>query len=412
MDRFLTTTLSRRSSLNVPFVAAAGWLLPRQVSAQDATPQPGGWGAAAPLRPARSEYAAAVLDGTIYVAGGFGALSRFERFDPQADAWEQLADLPEPRHHLSLAALDGAIYLAGGHAESTHTATDTFWRYDPDADTWETLAPLPQGPRGALGAAAIDGLLYVVGGSSGDLSGPATADLARYDPVAANWELLEPMPTAREHLAVAAAGGLLVAIGGRDGSNEDPALLSATEVYDPAGDSWEVRSALPVPRAGMGVASDGERVVVLGGERFSGDQPMSFDAVNLYDVAGNQWNALDAVAGGAARPRGGDRRRYPLCHQRLHPGGRHRERRAGRHPRPLTHCPNPAMRRAGRWPADASRTFAGGIMLGDASVNNGHAKPGGGPDGPTRNLAAPDPRPVAPDDLGGVPRVVPGRGEI
>jgi N-acetylneuraminic acid mutarotase len=292
MDTFLTTTLSRRSVLSAPLVAAAGWIVPRQASAQEATPQAGGWGSAAPLRPARSEYAATVLDGKIYVAGGFGALSRFERFDPRADAWEQLADLPELRHHLSLAALDGAVYLAGGHAESTNTATDTFWRYDPGADAWEEMEPLPQGPRGALGAAVIDGILYVVAGSSGDLSGPATADLARYDPAAASWELLEPMPTAREHLAVAAADGLLVTIGGREGANEDPALLSATEVYDPAGDSWEERAALPVPRAGMGVASDGEGVVVLGGERFSGDQPMSFDAVNRYDVATDRWSEL------------------------------------------------------------------------------------------------------------------------
>jgi len=126
MDRFLTTLLSRRSALGVSLVAAAGWIAPRQASAQEATPQAEEWGSAAALQPARSEYAAAVLDSRIYVAGGFGALSRFERFDPLANAWEQLADLPEPRHHLSLASLDDAIYLAGGHTESTHSATETF----------------------------------------------------------------------------------------------------------------------------------------------------------------------------------------------------------------------------------------------------------------------------------------------
>ena len=68
--------------------------------------------------------------------------------------------------------------------------------------------------------------------------------------------------------------------------------LSATELYDPASDSWEERAALPVPRAGMGVAADGESVVVLGGERFTGAQPESFDAVNRYDVATDQWDAL------------------------------------------------------------------------------------------------------------------------
>ena len=127
---------------------------------------------------------------------GLAPSQRFERYDPLADAWEQLADLPEPRHHLSLAAVDGAVYLAGGHTESTHTATDTFWRYDPGTDAWETLDPLPQGPRGALGRRRDRRPPlrrgWVIRATS---RGPATADLSRYDPAAASWELLSPMPT-------------------------------------------------------------------------------------------------------------------------------------------------------------------------------------------------------------------------
>jgi len=42
----------------------------------------------------------------------------------------------------------------------------------------------------------------------------------------------------------------------------------------------------------LGVVSDGERVIVLGGERFTGGQPLTFDAVNLYDVATDQWSEL------------------------------------------------------------------------------------------------------------------------
>ncbi len=296
--KLISMPTTRRIVLAGPAAVMLAHRLPIAGFAQ-ATPQLEGWHSAAPLEVARSEYAATVLDGKIYVAGGFGAESRFDRYDPAADAWQSLANLPEPRHHLSLIALDGAIYIAGGLDQAANSATDTFWRYDPAADAWESLAPLPQGPRGSLGGGAIDGRLYIVGGSAGDLSGPATGDLARYDPAEDRWELLAPMPTAREHLGVAAAAGQLVAIGGRDGSHEDHAMLSATEMYDPATDRWRTGAELPVPRAGLGTTSDGEAVFVMGGERFTTDAgewaPETIGTVDRYDVATDAWSSLEPL---------------------------------------------------------------------------------------------------------------------
>jgi len=291
-------SISRRLIFAAPVAALAAHRLSISGFAQ-ATPDLDGWERAARLEVARSEYAATVLDGRIYVAGGFGAESRFDRYDPDADSWEALADLPAPRHHLCLVALDGAVYLAGGLDREANRATDTFWRYDPSANAWETLAPLPQGPRGSLGGGAIDGALYITGGSSGDLAGPATADLARYDPAEDRWELLTPMPTPREHLGVAAAAGRLVAIGGRNGSHEDLAMLSATEIYDPATDTWQTGAALPVPRAGLGTASDGRMVIVMGGERFTTDSgermPETIGTVDRYDVEADAWSSLQPL---------------------------------------------------------------------------------------------------------------------
>jgi N-acetylneuraminic acid mutarotase len=284
--------ITRRSTLvaGIALVAARG-----RAWAQ-ATPAAAGWGSVAPLPVGRSEFAAAVLDGKIYVAGGFGAETSFDRYDPKADEWESLPNLPDARNHLAMAAHDGGIFVAGGHNHGSNSATDTFWRFDVAAKAWETLAPLPQGPRGALGAAALDGVIYTVGGSSGDLSGPATADVARYDVAGSTWEVVAPMPTAREHLAVGAAVGRIAAIGGRNGGNEDPALLSATEVYDPATERWTTGSELPVPRAGFGVASYGNGVIVVGGERFTDDNGASdaraYAAVDAYDIENGTWTAL------------------------------------------------------------------------------------------------------------------------
>ncbi|MGH2548202.1 MAG: Kelch repeat-containing protein [Thermomicrobiales bacterium] len=262
----------------------------------EATPTATIWGSAAPLPVGRSEFAATVLDGKIYVAGGFGAESLFDRYDPSTNQWESLADLPAPRNHLGLAAVDGGVYVAGGHNHGTNSATDTFWRFDVAAGTWETLAPLPQGPRGGLGAAALNGSIYVAGGSSVDLSGPATGDVARYDPATATWAACAPMPTAREHLAVGVAAGKLVTVGGRNGGYEALELISATEVYEPATDSWTTGAALPVPRAGFGTANNGDSIIVIGGERFTDDDgaadARAYAAVNSYDVSLDQWSSL------------------------------------------------------------------------------------------------------------------------
>jgi len=280
---------SRRSTLGALLVT--GFALPHVVRAE-ATPVTAGWEPVAGLALPRSEYAAAALDGAIYVAGGFGAELSFDRYDPAADAWERLADLPAPRHHLTLIALGDALYIAGGLNAEANSAEATFWRYDPAADRWDDLEPLPQGARGSLGGGVIDGRLYIAGGSAHDLSGPATNDLAVYDPAEDRWDLLAPMPTAREHLGVGVANGLLVAVGGRDGSHESPAMLEATELYDPTTDSWSAGDPMPTPRAGLGVASDGESIFVLGGERFSNGAPVTLAAVERYEPAHDRWSAL------------------------------------------------------------------------------------------------------------------------
>ncbi|MGN6484291.1 MAG: Kelch repeat-containing protein [Thermomicrobiales bacterium] len=312
--------LSRRAAV---LMAGGGWLA-AGIPARASTPSPvadAAWMSGPPLPSARSEFAGTLLDGAIVVAGGFGAESTVSRLDLAAGVWSDLAPLPEPRHHLGLAALDGAIYAIGGH-DVTHGATDTAWRYDPEADAWSDLPPLPQGPRGALGCAALNGTIVAVGGSSGDLSGPATADVAAFDPATGTWTLLPPMPTAREHLAVAVAGGILVAIGGRNGGQFDPAMDTAVERYDPANNTWSTGSPMPDGRSGMGVAvdEDAASIVVLGGEGREGTNGL-YDQVQRYDVATDTWSDLPplpvarhgiaaAVADGVLYAIGGSTRAY------------------------------------------------------------------------------------------------------
>lgn len=274
---------TRRALLACPIVALTSVAM---ASARQ-TPATSRWTTSTPLPVPRSEFAATVAAGMIYVAGGFGAERAFTRFDPTTADWAELAPLPAPRHHLGLAALDDGIYVIGGHDEH-NSATDTAWCYDIANDAWTDLPVMPQGPRGALGCAALQGRIIAVGGSSGDLSGPATSDVAAFDPATESWALLPPMPTAREHLAVASVGDVLLAVGGRDGGQFSETMDTAVERFDATTERWATGAPLPNGRSGMGVASDTSSVLVLGGEGRNG----IYDQVQRYDVVNDTWSDL------------------------------------------------------------------------------------------------------------------------
>ena len=248
---------------------------------------PYGWTTGVPIPLARSELAAAVVDRSIYVCGGFGGGQRVDRFDADDQTWMQVADLPAGIHHPGVAALDGILYVAGGYGVDRHVAVDHLWSYDPKDDSWTARAPLPA-PKGAFGLVALDGALYAAGGAFERLSGPVSGDLHRYDPTADNWDTLAAMPTPREHLAVVALDGAIYTVGGRANGDEGDRFAAAVEAYDPIADTWSTRAPLPVPRGGLSGVAAGDTVIVLGGER--GDT--AFADASRYDPGADAWGAL------------------------------------------------------------------------------------------------------------------------
>ncbi len=174
----------------------------------------GSWSQGAAMLTARSEIAVAELGGRIYAAGGitlWGTTGVFEVYNPARNRWRTLAPMPEARHHLAMAPLGGRIYLTGGYADlSFRSDRKSAWVYEPEMNQWRPIAAMPA-PRAAHKLVAVAGKLYVVGGV-----GPDPLALWAYDPEKDRWETsLEPLPTAREHLAAATIGGKLYVIAGR-----------------------------------------------------------------------------------------------------------------------------------------------------------------------------------------------------
>lgn len=137
------------------------------------------------------------LGGTIYVPGGALADGQptdvFEMYNPDRDIWEPRARLPAPRSAYGLAVIEGAIYLFGGWDGTAFTST--VWAYDAAGDRWQERTPMPDA-RGGVAVSVIGSRAFVAGGR--DATGPV-ALFAAYDPTRDRqggqpWQVLPPLP--------------------------------------------------------------------------------------------------------------------------------------------------------------------------------------------------------------------------
>lgn len=244
-----------------------------------------GWQRGAPLPEARSEVAAAVLNGQPVVAGGFRAdgssSPRVDAYRPATDEWSRLPDLPSGVHHAMAASAAGKLYVLGGYNESRRRLRTAFVL---DGKTWRRLPSLPE-PRAAGGAAIVAGKLYVVGGVAAETLARTMLVL---DLRTRRWTKL-PGPAPREHLAVAAAGGAVHALGGRKAGIDTN--LDAFELYEPKIRRWRRLPAVPGPRGGTGAAALGGRIFSVGGEEVAG----TIGSVYAYRVASGRWEPLPGL---------------------------------------------------------------------------------------------------------------------
>ena len=79
-------------------------------------------------------------------------------------AWQTLAPMPAARQEIATAVLNGLIYVIGGY-DSSGQSTSSVFVYNPQSNTWSIAASLPiVNNHGA--AAVASGRLFAFGGVS------------------------------------------------------------------------------------------------------------------------------------------------------------------------------------------------------------------------------------------------------
>lgn len=268
------------------------------------------WTDLAPMPVAQCEGGTAVLNGRIYVMGGWKdepqPYQLVQIYDVAANKWSEGVPLPEPVHHEGVAVVGGKIYIIGGFQQPfpQREPIDHVWEFDPVTNAWTARAPLPS-PRGALIVAVIGNLIYAAGGEHrrppGSPPGPPGApaayepvgDLTVYDPQTDEWRSLPPMHVRRDHAYGAVIDGHLYVAGGRDRPKYD---ISALEEFDPNANTWIERASMPTGRSGGNGAVLEGQFYTFGGEGNKASPLGIYDEVEAYNPATDVWTSFEPMA--------------------------------------------------------------------------------------------------------------------
>lgn len=257
--------------------------------------------------PAQSESASAVLDGKLYLIGGFGDTNGFKRFDPAANTWSVLPPLPSGRDHLAAFAIDGGVFVAGGSVHGDTNNAPAMMRFDVARNVWETRSEFQTftfgsqatvlagrayigSPDGSLQeydpvqravrriaapntrrrdhgqTLAYQGEIWVIGGRS-----PETTSVAIYDPVTERWRTGPSLNRFRGGFAAAVVDGQIVVAGG-EVVNGGVRLEPSSEIFAPGSDAWRLGPDLSTPVHGVPGASLGGKFYVIGGSTIAGSE--------------------------------------------------------------------------------------------------------------------------------------------
>jgi Kelch motif len=223
-------------------------------------------GGAAMTTPRAAHTATLLASGEVLIAGGCSVDGcelddrgrTTELFDPRAGRFRAGPALLRPRvGHAAVRLRDGSVLIAGGWGASDPTATAEL--YEP-GHGFSRLPPMTT-PRGGFSATLLrDGRVLIAGGTDGRRS-LRSAEL--FDPRSRSFRATGSMRSARAaHAAAVVRGGRVLLAGG----SADARVLASAEVYYPRTGRFTSAGAMTLPRHKHAAVSlrDGAALIVGG----------------------------------------------------------------------------------------------------------------------------------------------------
>jgi murein DD-endopeptidase MepM/ murein hydrolase activator NlpD len=245
------------------------------------------WVNRASMPTARSWAPAVEYKGKIYVVGGCSStqpqqfknpVANLEMYDPEKDTWTRLSPMTSARVGPSVAVLNGKIYVMGGFDPKQYwSANPTVEIYDIKTDRWSMGPSMPTGVSWAS-AVVLDGKIYVLGGV-----GSHYYDIMQiFDPSTKGWSYGQSFNGGRYRHAAVAYGGKIYLIGGDTWETGSNIVYNDIQVYDPVSKSWSAKRPMPTAATGLSAVAWKEKIYLFASNGFA----------RVYDIASDSWEEV------------------------------------------------------------------------------------------------------------------------
>ncbi|XP_078485853.1 kelch-like protein 12 [Ciona intestinalis] len=192
------------------------------------------WEKVASMNDKKIEFGAAVLNGTIFVFGGYDnnckILSSGEFYVVSLNKWIQLKPMKIARRGHSIVAHNGHLYSLGGYGLRYLCSME---RYDPFLDEWKHVAPM-QTPRDCFAAVVLNNAIYAIGGHDGK---QCLKSVEKYNVDDDTWVYVGNMNIKRNRHVACVAQNKIYVVGG---VNSNRKVVKSIECYDDQTGKWSV----------------------------------------------------------------------------------------------------------------------------------------------------------------------------
>lgn len=234
------------------------------------------------MQRARAGLGAALLNGKVYIAGGYNNNGIFSVLEVMDLGWEDKGQLPIAANNFKTATLDGKLYMMGGESlvNGQTQRINHLYAYDPNSSTWERKYDMPFYGNGYAVASSY-GKIYIFGGQT---SSTATGALAAsnkvyaYDPGTNSWVEKAVLRSNRSNADAILYNGKIYVTGGGN----------YVDAYDPLSNTWQAKNNLPGSISGHYslIANDTLFLITSG------------TAVYKYNLATDSWQTQTSMGGG------------------------------------------------------------------------------------------------------------------